>query len=95
MAASFLGILRSHFPELAQRYHIRTLGIFGSYVRNEQTSASDLDVLVEYTQTPSLFRYLELEYQLTDLLGVKVDLIMKEALKPAIGERVLREVVSV
>ena len=50
---------------------------------------------MSFSQTPSLFRYVELENYLSDLLGVKVDLVMQEALKPRIGQRILREVVPV
>lgn len=73
--------LREHLPELAEKYHVRTLEVFGSYVRNEQTATSDLDVLVTFSRTPSLFSFIELENHLSDLLGVKVDLVMRDSLK--------------
>lgn len=82
-------------PFLVKQYHIKSLGVFGSYVHNEQSSGSDLDVLVEFSKTPSLLRFIELENRLTDLLGIKVDLVMKDTLKPAIGKHILREVISV
>ncbi|MEQ8757679.1 MAG: nucleotidyltransferase family protein [Coleofasciculus sp. G1-WW12-02] len=78
---------------LQERYQVRELGIFGSYVRKEQTETSDVDVLVEFSQTPSLLKFVNLENYLTDNLGVKVDLVHKGGLKPRIGERVLAEVV--
>ncbi len=83
--------LSAHLPGLAMAFHIKALGLFGSYVRHEQTPQSDLDVLVEFDEPPSLFEFIRLENQLTDLLGVKVDLVMKEALKPAIGRHILQE----
>lgn len=89
---SFLKILRQHFPEIKEKYSVSYLGIFGSYVRGEQTSDSDLDILVEFVEKPGLFEYIELEDYLSDLLGVKVDLVMKSALKPNIGKRILNEV---
>lgn len=82
-------------PELARRYQIRSLGIFGSYVHNREHKKSDLDILVEFDDPPSLFKFLEIEASLGDRLGVKVDLVMKDALKPAIGRHVLREVIKV
>jgi predicted nucleotidyltransferase len=88
----FLKIFRQHFPEIKEKYSVSYLGIFGSYVRGEQTSESDLDVLVEFDEKPGLFEYIELEDYLSDLLGVKVDLVMKSALKPNIGKRILNEV---
>lgn len=78
---------------LQERYNVRELGIFGSYVRQEQTEASDVDVLVEFSEMPSLLRFVSLEHYLTDNLGVKVDLVHKTGLKPRIGERILAEVV--
>lgn len=87
--------LRKEYPDLKGRYRIRSLGIFGSYVHGEQHKRSDLDVLVEFYEPPGLIKYLELEYYLGDLLGIKVDLVMKDTLKPAIARRVLSEVVSV
>ncbi len=87
--------LSAHLPTLTKAYHIRTVGLFGSYVRREQTPQSDLDVLVEFDEPPSLFEFIRLEDQLSGLLGVKVDLVMKEALKPAIGRRILQEYVPV
>ena len=92
---TFQKLLRRELPGLIRRYHVRSLGLFGSYVRHEERRGSDSDVLVSFSQTPSLFRYVELENYLSDLLGVKVDLVMQEALKPRIGQRILREVVPV
>jgi uncharacterized protein len=88
----FIKILRQHFMEIKEKYNVSYLGIFGSYVRGEQTSESDLDILVEFDEKPGLFEYIELEDYLSDLLGVKVDLVMKSALKPNIGKRILNEV---
>lgn len=91
----FLATLKERFPELAARYHVRSLGVFGSYVRHEEQPESDLDILVAFEATPSLITFLALENHLSDLLGVKVDLVMEDALKPYIGERILSEVVPV
>ena len=78
---------------LQERYHVSELGIFGSYVRNEQTDTSDVDLLVEFSKTPSLLRFINLENYLSDNLGVKVDLVHKAGLKSRIGARILSEVV--
>ena len=78
---------------LQERYKVQELGIFGSYVRQEQTETSDVDVLVEFSETPSLLKFVNLENYLSDNLGVKVDLVHKAGLKPRIGERILAEVV--
>lgn len=90
-----LHTLRQHLPELRERYGVTSLGVFGSYVRGRERKRSDLDVLVEFAQAPSIFRFIELQEYLSDLLGVKVDLVMQRALKPGIGQRIQAEVVSV
>ncbi|MEM2119354.1 MAG: nucleotidyltransferase family protein [Candidatus Bathyarchaeia archaeon] len=83
--------LRSLLPRLRQEYAVETLEIFGSYVRAEATPESDLDLLVTFSRPPSLFEYIALENYLSDALGVPVDLVMKDALKPRIGKRILQE----
>jgi uncharacterized protein len=87
-----LRILRAHLPELRQHYGVRALGVFGSYARGEQSPRSDLDVLVEFDQPPTLPEFMDLEHYLKRLLGVKVDLVTRRALKGEIGMRILREV---
>ncbi len=84
-------MVREQLPLLEQRYGVASLGLFGSYVRREAGPKSDLDVLVRFHRTPGLIRFIEMENYLSDLLGVRVDLVMAEALKPGIGERVLAE----
>lgn len=74
---------------------MKTIGVFGSYVRGEQKSTSDLDVLVDFSETISLFRYIELEDFLSQQLGVKVDLVMRDALKPRIKDSILKEAIYV
>jgi predicted nucleotidyltransferase len=88
-------ILRQQLPSLSRRYHVASLGLFGSYVRQENRPDSDLDILVTFSEVPGLLRLIELENHLSDLLGVKVDLVMREALKPQVGLRILAEVVPV
>lgn len=80
---------------LRERYHIKSLGVFGSYVRDEQSCHSDLDLLVTFSEPPSLLEFVALENHLSDLLGVNVDLVMQDALKPHLGRRILEEVVPV
>ena len=87
--------LQRELPILAQRYHVISLGVFGSYIHQQQNEDSDLDLLVTFQKTPSLLKYIELENYISDLVGIKVDLVMRDALKPRIGERILSEVVPV
>ena len=87
--------LGQHKPSLQERYRISEIGIFGSYARQEQTATSDVDVLVEFSEAPSLLKFINLENYLSDNLGVKVDLVHKRGLKPRLGERILAEVIYV
>ena len=91
-ATEFRKMLRRELPGLRARYDVDSLGVFGSYVRGEADSGSDLDVLVRFHRNPGLFRFVELENYLSDILGMRVDPVMAEALKPNIGRQVLAEV---
>lgn len=91
----FRRLLHGQLGYLASRHHVASLGLFGSYVHGKQRAESDLDVLVTFAETPSLLRLLELENYLSDELGVKVDPVLRDSLKPHIAKRVLREVVPV
>ncbi len=64
-------------------------------MRDEQNKDSDLDVLVTFKEDPSLLTYIAIENYLSDLLGIKVDLVMKDSLKPKIGQQILREAIPV
>ena len=87
--------LRQQIPLLAERYGVETLEVFGSYVRAEQKADSDLDLLVTFREAPSLLTFIAIENYLSDELGVKVDLVMKDSLKPAIGKVILSEAMPV
>jgi len=89
------GILRNHIEELRQKYKVKEIAIFGSYVRGEQKEVSDVDVLVEFYEVPGLLKFIELERYLENLLGVKVDLVRKGALRKEIRESVLKEALVV
>jgi len=84
-------ILRNHMEELRQKYKVKEIAIFGSYVREEQKEVSDVDILVEFYEVPSLLKFIELERYLENLLGIKVDLVRKSALRREIRESVLKE----
>jgi predicted nucleotidyltransferase len=87
--------LRLELPKLKAQYNVNTLDIFGSYIRNEQKLKSDIDILVSFTEVPSLFKFIELEDYLSNLLKIKVDLVMKSSLKPFIGQKILAEAQSI
>jgi len=86
-------ILSKSKPIIREKYKVKEMGIFGSYVRGEQNEASDVDILIDFEQAPSLLKFIELENYLSDTIGVKVDLVMKRVLKPRIGKNILAEVI--
>src|SRR5215207_10492185 len=90
-----LEVLRQQVPTLTARYSVETLEVFGSYVRSEQKQDSDLDILVTFGEVSSLLTFIAIENYLSDLLGIKVDLVMKDSLKPNIGQQILREAIPV
>ncbi len=86
-------MLRTEKPSLMEKYNVKEIGIFGSFIRGEQDHKSDLDLIVEFAKPIGLLKFINLENYLRDLLGIKIDLVTKSALKPFIGERILQEVV--
>jgi len=88
-------ILKEHKEVLRQEYRVDTIAIFGSFVRKEQSSKSDVDILVEFARPVGFVAFMRLENYLGELIGRKVDLVTKKALKPNIGKSVLRELVDV
>lgn len=90
-------ILQTQKPYLYQEYGVTEIGVFGSYVRGEQNDDSDLDILISLTDPPriSLLWLVGLQYYLSDLLGLKVDVALKDNLKKRIGRRILQEVEAI
>lgn len=88
-------ILENQKPFLTEKYGVKKIGIFGSYVKEEQKDESDLDILVEFGRSVGFFEFLDLEEYLGNITGVKVEIVTPKALKPKIGERILREVVTI
>ncbi|MEW5996463.1 MAG: nucleotidyltransferase family protein [Candidatus Micrarchaeota archaeon] len=91
----FVRILSGHKKEMQDRFKVKSLGLFGSYVRGKQKKKSDLDVLVEFREPVGLFHFMDLEEYLEKLVGVEVDLVSKRALKPRIGRHILQEAVYI
>lgn len=85
-------LLAQHKPMLVKKYHINRLGVFGSYVRGEQQAKSDLDILIDYDDAPTLLTLIELEYYLSDVMGVKVDLVTAKGIKRQLKDGILKEV---
>jgi predicted nucleotidyltransferase len=77
-----ISFLSSHREELEERFRVVFLALFGSTARGEAGPESDVDLLVEFLETPGLTEYMRLKFWLEDCLGRPVDLVMKKALKP-------------
>jgi predicted nucleotidyltransferase len=84
-------------PSLEEKFEVKSIGIFGSYIRGEGEKESDLDILVEFEESAdlSLLDFIRLENHLSEELGVKVDLVEKRTLKPRMGKHILEEVVRI
>ena len=80
---------------MKNQFKVKELGVFGSFARGEQKRNSDVDILVAFSQTPSFFEFLKVENLLSGLLEKRVDLVMKDVLKPVIGKHILQEVIYV
>jgi uncharacterized protein len=87
-------LLRENLANLRREYRVGSLWLFGSYVHGEQHKRSDLDILVEFEEVPTLPKFISLERRLCEVTGVKVDLVSVRALKGKIGERILQERVA-
>ncbi|MHA1973341.1 MAG: nucleotidyltransferase family protein [Candidatus Hodarchaeales archaeon] len=90
-------VIKKNENKLKEKFGVEEIGIFGSLVRNEQKKGSDIDILVAFYPgvEMDLITFVELEEYLFNLLGIKVDLVMKSALKPRIGKQILQEVIYI
>ena len=85
-------ILKNNKPELKSKFKVKKVGIFGSYIHGEQTKISDIDLLVELSE-PIGWELIDLKEYLENILGVKVDVVTINALKPQLKDIILNEVV--
>ena len=90
-----LSTLRKLLPNISQKYGVASLEVFGSYVKNKHGINSDLDLLVSFSKVPTLLKFMELKNYLSDTLQINVDLVMKDSLKPRIGQNILSESILV
>ena len=88
-------MINKHLDFLRDTYNIKNIGIFGSVATGQNIETSDVDMLVEFTKPIGFFKFIELEDFLSKGIGKKVDLGTKNALKPAIKEEILQEVIYV
>ena len=89
-------ILAEHRQDIRQRFSVREIGIFGSFVRGEHKKTSDIDVLVTFLPGRKNFdNYMGLKLYLEDLLRHKIDLVIKETLRKELKPRIMPQVVYV
>jgi len=85
-------ILAKHKRELKERYGVKEIAIFGSFVRGEAKEGSDLDILVEFDKVPDLLKFIEVEEYIESLLGIKVDLVRKSVIRKEIKDKVMKNI---
>lgn len=90
-----LNIIIEHKKLLEERYKVKEIGVFGSFVRGEQKRSSDIDILVDFYEVPDLFKFIRLERYLQRILKKKVDLVRKPAIRKELKEKILSEVVYI
>jgi predicted nucleotidyltransferase len=88
-----LTLIKQQLPYLKKNFKVKSIGLFGSYAREEQTETSDIDMLVEFEAPVGFIKFIELENYLSDKLGAKVDLVTPDALKPLIKPQIIAEAV--
>ncbi len=89
-----INILRQHNTELKAKYLIAKLGIFGSYSRGEQTPPSDVDIIVQFTESVGM-AFIDLSFELENLLQIKVDLVNLNGLKPRYFQAIQTDIIYV
>lgn len=87
-------IINQHRQELEERFKVKNIAIFGSYIRGEQSPQSDIDIIIEFTEPVGLL-FIHLADFLEEILGTKVDLLTPEAIKPNRKKYIMEELVYV
>jgi len=88
-------IIEREKEELLRGYKIKNIGIFGSYAKNTAKEKSDIDLIVEFEEPVSLLGVIKAENYLTELLGIRVDLVPKEDIRKELKETILKEVIYI
>ncbi|RZN65248.1 MAG: nucleotidyltransferase [Candidatus Methanoliparum thermophilum] len=92
-ANEIINILRLHIRDLEERFRVKEIGVFGSYVRDEQKRGSDIDILVEFKEGYKTFdNYMELKFYLEEILKSEIDLVLKTAIREELKQSILSEV---
>lgn len=87
--------IQKNLKFLEHSYKVKNIGVFGSVARGDNNQKSDIDILVEFSEPISMFRFIDLEDYLGEVVGRKVDLVTKKSLKAAISKEILADVIYV
>lgn len=87
-------ILRKHNEFFRQNFYVKNFLLFGSYARNQQTSESDIDLLVNFTQPIDFFKFMDLQDYITGLFDKRIDLGTVDSLKLFIKDKILQEAIE-
>ena len=88
-----LTILKGHLKEI-ELFGVKKIGVFGSFARSSQNKRSDIDIIVEFKKGMKTFdNYMDLKFFLEKLFQKKIDLVIKDALKPQIKRVVLSDAI--
>lgn len=92
-----MGVFAKHKNYLKQRFKVKQIGIFGSYVKGSRTRKSDLDILVEFEDEgfETFDNYMELKFFLEEIFNIKVDLVIRHILRQELKEDILAEAIYV
>ncbi|MFA6232889.1 MAG: nucleotidyltransferase family protein [Bacteroidota bacterium] len=90
-ADQIIAFLQIHKEEFFRHFSVERIGLFGSFLRGEQTDSSDIDILVVFVH-PTFDHYMDLKFQLEDAFGAQVDLIIEDSLKSRVKPQVLKDV---
>lgn len=92
--AAVFAALRQALPRLQEHWPIRSLGVFGSFARGDISNESDVDLLIEFEQLVPLSVFLAIEDELAAIVGRRVDLATRLALKPYVAERAMADLIA-
>lgn len=88
-----LDMLHKLKNEIITNYRVKSIGLFGSYVKQKQNDLSDIDFLVEFEDDADLFHYVGLSRYLEEIFDIKVDVVSKSSLKEELKQNILQEVI--
>ena len=78
---------------IKSKFHVKKIGLFGSFATGEYTTNSDIDILVDFQKGhKDFFNYIRLQHYLQELFGKQVDLVMSSAVKPQLRDNIFAQV---